>query len=70
MKRLSKQQKTDLFRTIRFSFLHHEQLLSMTQNPMFELAKNFIVEGLTYKLGGNSLGKDLQINTHPRVYFE
>ncbi len=45
----------------------------MTMNPLFELAKNFIVEGLTYKIDSketNSLGKDLQINTHPRVYFE
>jgi hypothetical protein len=40
---------------------------------MFELAKNFIVEGLTYKIDQkekNSLGKDLQINIKPRVYFE
>ena len=34
-------------------------------NPMFELAKNFIVEGLTYKIDAkekNSLGKELTIN--------
>lgn len=35
----------------------------MTMNPMWELAKNFIVEGLTYKLDQkekNALaGKDL-----------
>ena len=45
----------------------------MTMNPMFELAKNFIVEGLTCKLDQkdkNSLGKELQINITPRVYFE
>lgn len=42
-------------------------------NPMFELAKNFIVEGLTYKIDSrekNSLGKELSINIQPRVYFE
>lgn len=53
--------------------MHHEQLLKMTMDPMFELAKNFIVEGLTYKIDAketNSLGKDLQINIQPRVYFE
>lgn len=45
----------------------------MTMNSMFELAKNFIVEGLTYKIDSkekNSLGKDLSINITPRVFFE
>ena len=73
VKRLTKAQRTDLFKTIRYSFLHHEQLLAMTMNPMFELAKNFIVEGLTYKIdsqGTNQIGKDLSINIEPRVYFE
>lgn len=62
LKRLTKAQKTDLFKSIRYSFLHHEQLLSMTNNPRFELAKNFIVEGLTYKLNSRENGhltKDL-----------
>lgn len=45
----------------------------MTMNPVFELSKNFIVEGLTCKLAQNdknALGKPLQINVNPRVYFE
>jgi len=45
----------------------------MTMNPMFELAKNFIVEGLTYKLDAQNngqIGKELTINVHPRVYYE
>lgn len=50
VKRLTKAQKIELFKTIRYSFLHHEQLLTMTMNSVFELAKNFIVEGLTFKL--------------------
>lgn len=49
-KRLNKEQRKELFKTIRFSYLHHEKLLAMTADPLFELAKNFIVEGLTYKL--------------------
>jgi BTB And C-terminal Kelch len=62
VKRLNKAQRTELFKTIRYSYLHHEQLLQMTMNPMFELAKNFIVEGLTYKIDQkekNSLGNAL-----------
>jgi hypothetical protein len=73
VKRLTKAQKTDLFKAIRYNFLHHEQLLQMTMNPMFELAKNFIVEGLTYKLDAQNngqIGKELTINVHPRVYYE
>jgi hypothetical protein len=45
----------------------------MTMNPMFELAKNFIVEGLTYKLDAQNngqIGKELTINVNPRVYYE
>jgi hypothetical protein len=41
-------------------------------NPVFEAAKNFIVEGLTYKIDSkekNHTVKELQINTNPRVYF-
>lgn len=40
-------------------------------NPAFELAKNFIVEGLAIKLDKNqSIKKDIQINVEPRVYYE
>lgn len=73
LKRLTKDQKIELFKSIRYSFLHHEQLLQMTGNPIFELAKNYIVEGLTYKLDSqdkNSLGQALKINIQPRVYFD
>lgn len=50
LKRLSKEEKKELFRAIRFSYLHHEELLKLAADPEFELAKDFIVEGLTYKL--------------------
>lgn len=44
----------------------------MTINPRFELAKNFIVEGLAVKLDSpeNAAKKGLQINIEPRVYYE
>jgi hypothetical protein len=50
LKRLTKEQKKELFKAIRFSYLHHEELLKLAADPVFELAKDFIVEGLTYKL--------------------
>jgi hypothetical protein len=61
-----------LFRSIRFSYLHHEELLKLAADPEFELAKDFIVEGLTYKLNErekNVLGEKLKINVQPRVYY-
>lgn len=44
----------------------------MTKNPVFDLAKNFIVEGLSVRLDSyeNAMKKDLQINIEPRVNYE
>ncbi len=36
VKRLSKAQKTELLKTIRYGFLHHEELLSLASNPLFD----------------------------------
>ena len=73
VKRLSKAQKTELFKkAIRYSYLKHEHLLAMTMNPVFELAKNFIVEGLSVRLDPyeTATRKELQINIEPRVLYE
>lgn len=50
LSRLSKAQKKELFRTVRYSFLEHEELLSLNSNPNFELAKEYVIEGLSVKL--------------------
>jgi len=44
----------------------------MNLNPVFDLAKNFIVEGLSVRLDSyeNALKKDLNINLEPRVNYE
>lgn len=41
-------------------------------NKAFDLAKNFIVEGLSVRLDSyeTTLKKDLTINIEPRVYYE
>lgn len=48
--RLSKQEKKELFKTIRYSYCKHEDLLDLVQNPVFNLAKDYIVEGLSVRL--------------------
>jgi len=50
LKRLSKVEKLDLFKSIRFGYLHQDELLSMNANPMYDLAKGLIVEGLSVRL--------------------
>ena len=44
----------------------------MTLNPTFDLAKNFIVEGLSIRLDSyeNAQKKELHINIEPRVNYE
>ena len=44
----------------------------MTINPVFDLAKNFIVEGLSVRLDPyeTAMRKELQINIEPRVLYE
>lgn len=61
-----------MFKTIRYSYLKHEELLELTLNPVFDLAKNFIVEGLSVRLDTyeNAGKKELHINIDPRVNYE
>ena len=70
--RLTKEQKTELFRTIRYSYMSHEELIMLTQNTVFELAKDFILEGLSFRLNSfeNAIKKDTRINTEPRSNFQ
>ena len=35
---------------MRYSFLEHEELLSLNSNKNFELAKEYVIEGLSVKL--------------------
>jgi len=48
-----------------------EDLLSLTMNKTFELAKDFIVEGLSVRLNSfeNGIKNELKINTEPRVNY-
>ena len=55
----------DLFNTIRYSFMKHEDLLALTANPAFSLAKDFIIEGLSVRLDPKKT-EGLKINVKPR----
>lgn len=43
-------EKIKIFKAIRWSFMSHEQLISCSKDKDFELAKNFILEGLSMRL--------------------
>ena len=72
LKRLSKAEKTELFKTIRFSFMKHEDLLALTMNPTFELAKQCVIEGLSVRLNPyeNGIKDNLTINIEPRANYD
>ena len=72
LKRLSKAQKIELFKTIRFSFMKHEELLALTMNPTFELAKQYIIEGLSVRLNPfeNGIKDSIAINIEPRANYD
>lgn len=49
--------------------MKHEDLLALTANKTFELAKDFIVEGLSVRLNPfeNGIKDETKINCEPRV---
>jgi len=50
VKGLRPEEKRELFKTIRYAFLTHQELLKCSRDPIFDEAKDFLVEGLTYKI--------------------
>jgi hypothetical protein len=67
-KRLSKEERRQLYLAIRYSYLRHEELIGTSMNPYFEEAKDFLMEGLSYRLNPyeNSAVKEYKINLKPR----
>ena len=68
IKPLTDADKKSIFGAIRFSFMTHDELLKLMQNPDFILAKDMIMQGLSCKLNNYevSAGTDLLINLRPR----
>ena len=51
IKKLSKAEEKLLFRVIRYNFLSHSDLIRLSEKPMWQrIAKDYIVEGLSYRL--------------------
>jgi hypothetical protein len=50
VKRLNKVERKELFKAVRFTYLPHQELLKLSMDPVFDLAKDFILEALAYKL--------------------
>lgn len=47
---LRSEHKRELFKTIRYAFLTHQELLKCSRDPLFNEAKEYVVEGLTFKI--------------------
>ena len=63
-----------MFKTVRYSYISHENLLKLTVNPYKPIseAKPLIMEGLSFKLNDyeNAIKDDLEINIEPRVVLD
>lgn len=50
MKRLTEEEKLALLKTIRYSQLSHPTLKKVSANPLFSLAKDYVLQGLSARL--------------------
>ena len=68
MKKLTDQEKHQIFRCIRYSFLPQDILLKLSTDPEFALCKEMVVQGLAVKLAGSEQfnSDDLKIIVKPR----
>jgi hypothetical protein len=72
IKRLNKAERVELFKTVRYSYIPHEDLIKLTKEKQFSDAKALILEGLSFKLNSweNAIREDLSINVEPRVTYD
>jgi hypothetical protein len=68
---LRTEHKRELFKAIRYAFLTHQQLLKISKDKLFEEAKEYIVEGLTFKIEPEEvrMKDDTLINLRPRESY-
>jgi hypothetical protein len=71
LRHISGQQKIEVFKAIRWSFMTHEQLVETSMDRFFEAARPMILEGLSCRLvnfeKSTKLGQN--INLQPRTKF-
>lgn len=70
-KRLTKDQRRQLYLAIKYNYMKHDDLIRTSMNPNFEEAKDFIMEGLSYRLNPfeTTQHKDYKINLKPRKFY-
>lgn len=70
IKPLTDEDKLRIFKSIRWTFMTHEELLKLSMDPDFTLAKSMIMQALSCKLDPNFTKTmshhDLLINPKPR----
>ncbi|CDW80143.1 e3 ubiquitin-protein ligase hectd1 [Stylonychia lemnae] len=72
VRKLRKEQKEILFKAIHYSFLKHEELIETSLNPNFAEAKDYIMQGLSYRLNPyeeNQKYREFTINLKPRKNY-
>ena len=68
---MSKEEKNKLYLSIRYAYLKHEELIELGFRDVFKDAKDYIMQGLSYRLDPyeKSAFKDYKINLKPRVNY-
>jgi len=72
VRKLKRDQKEILFKAIHYSFLRHEELIETSLNPNFTEAKDYIMQGLSYRLNPyeeNQKYREFTINLKPRKNY-
>lgn len=70
-KRLTRDQRRQLFLALKYNYMKHDDLIRTSMNPNFEEAKDFIMEGLSFRLNPfeTTQHKDYKINLKPRKFY-
>ena len=70
--RMDGEQKLELFRTIRYSYLPHEKLLELSSDAEFEPARDLIIQALSVRLQPyEEIDQSaLKINLEPRALYK
>lgn len=72
VKKLKEEEKDRLFKAIHYAYLKHEDLVETSLNPNFQPAKDYIMQGLSYRLNpyeANQKHREYTINLHPRKNY-
>lgn len=76
VKRLSKAEKDQLVKAIRYAHMQHTELIEAAKNPSFSnIAKDYIMQGLSYRLkpfeaGKEDIEKEYTIELKPRNHYK